>query len=175
MARQITRLIRGQQRAVRQNFWITVDLSPSALAGAGGSLFQGGLNAAADLLRPFTVVRTRVNMHVESDQVIASESAIGVLGFIVVTDQAVASGVAAIPSPLSQGDGAWFVYEPYFDAFLFGTGVGFLEPAGFSRMVDSKAMRKVGPNDDVAVIWQSQAASDGAFVSATGRMLVKLH
>ena len=41
-------------------------------------------------------------------------------------------------------------------------------------MVDSKAMRKVGLDDDLAIVVQQRVAI-GAIIAMEGRFLVKLH
>ena len=52
--------------------------------------------------------------------------------------------------------------------------MGFNESVGSAYDIDSKAMRKVGPNEDVALMIEEVNAF-GAVVQTTGRMLVKLH
>ena len=93
---------------------------------------------------------------------------------ITTTSEAVAIGETAIPSPVQDPDAKWFVYRPLQSEFTFLSSVGFVEPAGSNYEVDSKAMRKVGINEDVA-IQVEEVNAVGAILSTTGRMLVKLH
>ena len=131
------------------------------------------MNAAGLALRPFTVVRTRLYINVNSDQVAASESYRGAFGMIVVSDQAIAAGVGSVPKPLADTDADWFVYEPYAGGIEFATAAAFIEPSGLLLTVDSKAMRKVGKNEDIAGVFEG--AGNGILSQMTGRFLVKLH
>ncbi len=172
MAHRI-RQIRGRSTSVRQNLWLGVNLVQTAIAGSASTLLLS-LNAAALALRPFTVVRTRVFALVQSDQITAAEEVHGALGGMVVSDQASAAGSASIPSPISDPDAPWYVWEGFVNAFIIASNSGFVEPAGTPRHIDSKAMRKVGNNEDL--IWQWQAGSaDGGLISLSGRFLIKLH
>ena len=164
-------LLRQGQK--RQPLWIGLGVDPLALP-ASAKVLAGILNAAALALRPFTIVRTRLLFHVESDQLIASEQTQGALGIIVVSDQAVAAGAASVPGPITNTDAPFFVWEPFINSFLFLTGSGVQEPTGTYITVDSKAMRKVNNNEDVAIMFENAAAL-GCNVSMEGRMLVKLH
>ncbi len=135
---------------------------------------MGTLNAVALELRPFTIVRTRAVLHIESDQTAASELVKGAYGMIVVSDQAVAAGSASVPGPVSAPDAPFFTYEPFINSFILGTGVGFEEPGGTYITIDSKGMRKVGIGEDVAFIVET-AVAFGSLVSIQGRFLIKMH
>ena len=93
---------------------------------------------------------------------------------IVVSDEAVAAGAASIPSPISDASSPWFVWQPLESSVVVASGVGFQEPSGRNYEVDSKAMRKVGQGEDIALMVQEDNTF-GAIVSVTGRMLFKLH
>ncbi len=173
MARRVFRMIRGQQRQVRQNVWLGINLSITAAPGSSVTLLSS-LNAAALALRPFTVIRTRLDLHIESDQIAATEDFHAAYGRIVVSDQAIAQGAASIPAPITNSDAPFFVWEPVLNSISFGTAVGFVEPAGRYLTVDFKAMRKVGNNEDIAGIIEVNTAPGGV-ISIVGRALVKLH
>ena len=134
------------------------------------------LNAAALALRPFTVMRTRGFVHWESDQVAASEQTEGIYGEIVVTDSATTAGIASIPDPLSDPTASWFVFEPVFQRFLFTDATGSHQYGGAGSVwrFDSKAMRKVGFDDDVAGVFVNGTAS-GANGLVNARTLIQLH
>ena len=56
------------------------------------------------------------------------------------------------------------------------TAAGFESNAGSHTVFDSKAMRKVGANEDIAVVVENGAGGDnGAIIRIVGRMLVKFH
>ena len=171
MARQTRRDARVAPRRMME--WLSVAVGSSALAGSS-TILLASLNATALAARPFTVIRSRLWLHVESDQIVAGEIARGAFGAIVVSDNAVAAGTGSIPQPALDTDAPWFVYEPWINSFVFGDGTGFVEPAGTNIVVDSKAMRKVGSNEDIALQIQ-EVQGVGAIVAVQGRMLVKLH
>ena len=167
-----SRLVRA--KSDRQMIWIGVDIDSTAVA-ASTVILLGVLNAAALALWPFTVVRSRYRMLWTSDQIAASEQPHGAAGCMVVSDQASATGVTAIPDPVTNSDAPWFMYEPLILRFEFGSAIGFQSPSGFMVDVDSKAMRKVGNNEDVVTIVTNSDAASGALISMQGRMLIKLH
>ena len=160
------------RRSDRQSIWIGVSLAATNVATTNTLL--GSFNAASLLERPFTIVRTRLAIHVESDQSAASEVTRGAFGIIVVSDQAVAAGAASIPGPQDNTDAPWFVWEPLINSFELGDATGFVQPSGTLITVDSKAMRKVGINEDIGVMGQTAVAL-GMTIQVEGRMLVKLH
>jgi len=172
MARRIHGLTRGSG-ARRTNTWFFLTVLDTALA-AGAKVLLGSFNAAALALRPFTIVRSRFLLKYGSDQLAISETPQASIGMIVVSDQAVAAGVASLPGPTTDADAPWFVHEGAIDEFLFGDATGFQGDAGFTKEVDSKSMRKVGSNEDLAIVAE-QRATFGANVALQGRMLVKLH
>ena len=153
--------------------WLQVDLAPQAVAGSATVLLSS-LNAAALAFRPFTILRTRALLRVESDQLSASEASRGAMGMIVVSDQAVAAGTASIPKPTTQADAKFFVWEPWINSFLLASAVGFTENGGERIVVDSKAMRKVAINEDVA-IQCSNSSANGVLATLEGRILIQLH
>ena len=128
------------------------------------------LNAAALALRPFTILRTHAQIMLTSDQTATSETPEGALGRTIVTEQALAIGATAVPDPLLEPDADWYLYQAVMTTFLFGDATGF-GPDGNQYSIDSKAMRKVGINDDVITVIQ---ASPGALLTIRGRMLVQL-
>jgi len=135
------------------------------------------LSAGALLLRPFTILRTRMEILFRSDQEAVDEDPFGDYGKIVVTDAAAAIGSTAIPDPSSSDgdpDADWFVHQPVIDAFTFVSSAGFAEPVGTRYTIDSKAMRKVGINDNVVSMF-SEVGNHGAFFYTLGRMLIQLH
>jgi len=158
--------------AGRANLWLGIDIDGTAVA-ADSSVLLASLNAAALALRPFTVVRVRALIRWQSDQIASTEGPTGAFGAVVTSDQA--ASATTVPSPINNPDGNFFVWEPLITQVIFGTGVGFIEPAGYYPTVDSKAMRKVGNNEDVRFMVENSHPTDGALIAVVGRMLVKLH
>ncbi len=160
-------------RADRVPVWFNASWAATTLGGNAKTLIAV-LNAAALALRPFTIIRSRGVIHVESDQIAASEATVGALGMIVVQDEATAAGIASIPGPLTEVDAQFFVYEPFVNVLEFGDITGFVEPAGTFWSYDSKAMRKVALTEDLAVTAELNVGA-GAVITGVGRILVKLH
>ena len=132
-------------------------------------------NVAALATRPFTILRTRFDVEYASDQSAASEFPTCALGLIVVSDQASAIGVTAVPKPDANSDGDFFVWQGMHTSLGFFSSVGILgSEFGRRYEIDSKAMRKVGANQDLAVVVENLTAV-GADFTMTGRQLIQLH
>ncbi len=166
---------RGFRRSRRESFWFAISANQSTMAAASTAVLASSLNAAALSLRPFTVIRTRLVFYARSDQQAASEQYSVALGFAVVSDQAIAIGVTAVPTPDTDRDSdLFFVYEDLVGRFTFSDATGFIEQ-GVTKYIDSKAMRKVEGGQDVAIVLESTTLSAGVIGHIAGRMLIKLH
>ncbi len=162
--------------APRTKMWIGDGVGVTTIV-ANSKQVVGSLSAAALLLRPFTILRTRLFLHYMSDQNAVSESSFGTYGEIVITDAATAIGATAIPDPsvtTGNPEADWFVSQPVSFRFVFGTAASFIGDAGHHYIVDSRAMRKVGPDDDVVAMF-SEDGNIGAFLVSQGRTLIQLH
>jgi len=164
----------GRER--RQTLWFTLPEATLTLAAANSAGRFLVLNAAALALRPFTVVRTRLSFFARSDQTGALETWQVAIGAAVVTDQASAIGVTAVPTPFTDlGSDSWFVHQIVTGVFLFISGVGVHPTGGRIIDVDSKAMRKVEDGSDINFTAENSGISAGTTIVTAGRMLVKLH
>ena len=161
-------------RSDRQNVWASIDFTVQTIA-ANTLVLLGSLNVAALALRPFTIIRTRAQGIWASDQTTGDEWPHGALGMVVVSDQAIVAGAASIPDPVSNADAPWHVWQGLETHISVATEVGFVEIAGQSFEIDSKAMRKIGVNEDVAVMVVNAHATHGARVGLVGRFLIKTH
>ncbi len=160
--------------ARRETQWISIPAAFDTLAASAAAVLSSSLNAVALALRPFTVVRTHLNLLVISDQGGASEFYIGNVGFAVVSDQAVAIGISAVPTPATDlGSDLWFLHSSWMGQFERGDTTGFKEDAG--KDIDSKAMRKVNADQDIVIVKEAGIGSSGCIVGTVGRMLIKLH
>ena len=154
--------------------WIGDGVGLTTLNGATSTLVAV-LGADPLLLRPFTIMRTHLELMFTSDQSGALEIPIGSYGEIVVTDTASAIGITAIPSPSAisgEAEAGWFVWQALWAKFT-------LDPNGDTDRsvkftIDSKAMRKVGPDDDVVSVVTIDGAA-GAQMVSQGRTLIQLH
>ncbi len=163
-------LRQGQRR---QTVWLDITSTDTTLAAAGTQVLIGVLNAAALALRPFTIVRTRGTWLVTSDQNAATESYFGNLGIAVVSEQAAAVGIGALPTPATErGSDLFLLLETWAGFFRFSAGSAVSE---MPREFDSKAMRKVNEAEQVAIVIEAGTLGSGIDVQVVGRMLVKLH
>ena len=175
MARSRSRA-RFVRPAPRTKMWIGAGVGSTALA-ASTKILVSTLSAGALLLRPFTVLRTRQLIAYRSDQSSAAEAPFGSYGKVVVTSTAAGIGVTAVPNPSGiDGDpeADWFVWQAMSHIVQFQTGSGFTFGGSSQYVIDSKAMRKVGPDDDIVSMFDQQAAV-GATLVSNGRMLIQLH
>ncbi len=158
----------------RETVWVEIAATNTALGAASTAVLFTGFSATLLALRPFTIVRTRGSWLVSSDQNSATETQMVALGMAVVSDQALAIGVTAVPTPFTDlSSDLFFLHEIATRRLEFITGIGAVWQVGMP--FDSKAMRKVEEGADVALSIETSGVSDGANVSKSGRMLIKLH
>ena len=119
-----------------------------------------------------TLVRTRGMVSVKPQAYTADISFVGAYGIGVVSAEALAAGIASVPEPYSDADwGGWVVWRSFAQHFESITQASTLLGT-WSQEVDSKAMRKLTPNDALVFVAESIA---GAFsIADTTRQLVKL-
>ena len=160
--------------------WIGVGVGAENVS-ASEKVLSSTLSAGALLLRPFTILRTHLLLQIRTDQQTAIESVEASFGQMVVTDTAAAIGVTAVPDPSGiSGDpeADWFLWQALSFSFFIdingADGIGVDGSNGVRYSVDSKAMRKVGPDDNVV----SVIANDTAFgfvLGSQGWRLIQLH
>ncbi len=110
-----------------------------------------------------TMLRTRGRFSVLPGA--ASEQFLGAWGAVVVTDLAVAAGVASLPGPFTDAsDDGWFVWEPFSVA---ETAATISEQYEF----DSKAQRRVEEGSTIAVVCEA-ATGSAAFSISIGFSLL---
>ena len=174
MARRHTR---GFVRpAPRTKMWIGAGVGQQTIVASSIQLLSM-LSAGALALRPFTILRTHMLIGFSSDQAAVTEVPQGTYARIVVTDSASGVGATAIPDPSSidgNPEADWHVVQECFAKFEFLTAVGFNGVSSYTYFVDSKAMRKVGPDDDLVGMF-SETAGQGAQIVTRGRVLIQLH
>jgi len=168
-----SRVLRGASPR-RATQWIGLSFATTTLAASATAALVSSLNAAALALRPFTIVRTRGVWLVESDQTAATENFVGSLGMAVVSDEASAVGVTAVPTPATELDSdLFFLHQSWIGRFsLIGTDV---TRNATMQPFDSKAMRKVNADQDLVITAEAGIGGNGCIVNFVGRMLIKLH
>ncbi len=176
MPRQFTRG-RGRLGAPRrETSWLVITPNTTTVTGAGGTI-HNSLTTAEKAKRPFTVIRTHLFYAIETDQIAATEDFGGAIGMAVVSDQAEAIGVTAVPTPVADAESdLWFLHEWFAGNILFGSAIGFDTFQRQSR-IDSKAMRKVNDGEDIVVVSElSTGLGAGGFgLHLAGRLLIKEH
>ncbi len=169
-------VVRGGSRK-RETRWLDgVPVRTGFAAGASSLAFT--LTAVELAYRPFTVTRTRGLIGIKSDQVAATEPFQIGLGMCVVSDQALAIGVTAVPTPITDmGSDLWFLHELVFGEILVASAASIEGQGSVNKYFDSKAMRKVDDGQDIAIVTEvpSSASSEGLVRTLGFRMLIKLH
>jgi len=158
----------------RATEWLFLPHSQTVQGASATAVLIASLNAAALALRPFTVVRTRLDWLCFSDQSAATENFVGNIGVAVVSDQAIAVGVTAVPTPATDlGSDLWFLHQIWHGRFeLVGTSIN---TDSQSKEIDSKAMRKVDEGQDMAFVVEAGIGESGLATVVAGRVLIKLH
>ncbi len=160
----------------RESLWVRVNETDTGLAAASTAAISNSANAALLALRPFTVVRTRGYLSVRTDQEVASEDYHVAFAAAVVSDQAVAIGVTAVPTPITDGGSDLFwMYEDIQDAVNVQSGVGVDFGIATGRTFDSKAMRKVEDGQDIVFVKEAGTLSTGLICFTAARLLIKVH
>ncbi len=174
MARRTTRTF--HRPAPKTKMWIGAGVGVTT-TGVAGTTLVATLSAGALLLRSFTILRSRIELAVFNDQTAASETSFGTYGQIVVTEAAAAAGIGSIPNPSGvSGDpeADWYIWQAISARFINLTSVGFAQDVLHRYVIDSKAMRKVGPDDQVVSVLDNELAT-GISIVTNGRQLVQLH
>ena len=126
MARRTAR-VRFARPAPKTKMWIGAGVGEQTITGSAVQLLFS-LSAGALLLRPFTVLRSRMLVCYESDQKATTERSFGAFGVIVVIDQATAIGATAVPDPGTIGgdpEADWFIHQTVATSLVHQTNVGF--------------------------------------------------
>jgi len=156
----------------RESLWVAIAATQTTVATASTAVLFTGLTATLLGMRPFTIVRNRGLFHIRSDQIAATEDGSASYGLAVVSDQALAIGVTAVPTPETDKDSdLWLLFV----TLATSVAANVVSEMGKFVEFDSKAMRKVEEGQDIAGSIETTTVSDGLIVYKTGRMLIKLH
>jgi hypothetical protein len=107
------------------------------------------------------VERTLCRLLLNSDQQAVTETQVAAFGCIVVSEDAVAAGIASIPGPVSDDNADWLLHTWLTNRFVFADATGFIN-GGLAVMVDSKARRRVQAEKNTAFVFETDAVSAGA-------------
>ena len=173
MARRVfqSRLSRQPQR--RHTQWFrSPDISAAVTLQAATSVLDTIFDPGT---QPLTIVRTRGNIWVATDQAAASESWLGAIGFAVVSESAASVGITGIPTPITDKDSdLWYVHEYFAGGFSFQSGTGTQTQRYTRFQFDSKAMRKIGSEERSVTVVENAAAATGFVYILQFATLVKL-
>ncbi len=158
--------------ARRETLWLFFSPISATFTAVGGTLL-GSLNAAALALRPFTIIRQYYEMMIVSDQAAAIETQIGAFATAVVSDQATAIGVTAVPTPISDLGSDLFMQHQIFMADE--SNLTDRSKPGAHYSIQSKAMRRVNGDQDMALVAEFSPVGNGFSLTVGGRILIKLH
>ncbi len=169
--------VRRPSGMVRDTAWFGSAFTATTAAAASTAVLVTSLSAAALALRPFTVIRTRGVLGIRSDQTSTTENFSAVYGGCVVSDQASAIGVTAVPTPFTDHDSdLWYWIETLFGTLVVTTDISrYIDGSRLDRTFDSKAARKVDIGQDVITVVEITDLSSGAIITHHDRTLVKLH
>ena len=161
----------GGRAQKRQTEWLgSADQTAITALPAASFIFDQSLTTAELAKRPFTITRTVGSIWVRSDQVAAREDPFGAVGFQVVSEKAVATGVTAIPDPISQeASDTWFTYAQWASEADTLRGSPLVE-----YKFDSRGQRKVEDGFDIAVVVANASAAFGASYILKFRLLIKV-
>ncbi len=173
MADRSRRRFRGASSAKRQVTWVApADQGYLAVASNTKVLLSTFDPAAFGLIKP-TIVRVRGQINIRPEAFTADVDITGAYGVAVVSDQAVAAGIASIPGPFTDAEwDGWFVWQAFAMHLQITSPVESFMIVDGRETIDSKAMRKITDNETMVTVVESQS---GAFrISAPKRTLVML-
>ena len=156
----------------RLTAWIgTADQGDVAVASGASVAISSFTPDTFAMIRP-TMVRTRGIFHVQPAGFGADLNFSGAYGLGVVSAEAQAIGATAIPRPFDDDDwGGWMVHGYYAGHLEFQSATS-EHQTPFLYQIDSKAMRKIGPNE--TLIWMVESFEGAVAVTIHARVLAKL-
>jgi len=158
--------------AKRKTIWIgTANQADVALSSGGTVIVSSFAPDALGALKP-TVVRTRGQFLVFPTVETTSLTFNGAYGLGVFSDDALAAGAASMPGPWDQDDWTGWLVHGYFSGRLRVGTTDVDYPVPGSVSIDSKAMRKVGPNE--SLVWLAESEEGAVQINIQARVLLML-
>ncbi len=161
----------------RQTEWIgSTDITaPTALAAQANTLDQSFSEAQFDFFTPCTIIRTVGFLAMKGDQEAADEDQLLGIGMAVVGEQARVTGVAAVPTPITEEfSDLFFMYETLANGIIVVSQTGTNSNPWAVVRFDSRGQRKVATGQALVVTLEN-AFSTGLEFILKFRMLLKLH
>ena len=155
MARQFTRSARG---ACRKTAWVAPADQAFVAVATGAKVIVASFDPG--LLDPSpTIIRTRGQVSYFPNNAGADISVVGAFGVGIVSQEAFAIGITAVPGPFDSADwGGWLAWGSYSSRQEFSDTTGIFQ-SSWQIDVDSKGMRKVATNETLILVWESQSGA----------------
>ncbi len=145
---------RGRSGATAHKSWLVVGGQAAAVDAAASALGSG--LTSFDL--PQTLLRVRGRVQVQLDAAAVDERVTVAMGLIVVPDRAASVGITAVPLPSSNGEDDWLWHG--FAMVTSGAEAAIVPDALIATIeIDSKAMRKVKPDESLVFVVESVSAA----------------
>ena len=159
----------GRDGPKRMTEWSQYSGAGFAAVSAGGATLLSTIAFES----PGTLIRTRGLISIKPQSFAADVGIVGAFGIAMVSAEAAAVGITALPEPHSDADwGGWMVLQPFAFHYEFQDGSGGLL-GSVQIEVDSKAMRKVGLS--TVAIFIAEGISGAFNIADESRLLLKLH
>jgi len=163
--------VRSTRAPRRKTVWVgAADAAPVAVANNTSVLISSFSPDDLGILAA-TVVRTRGRVLVRPTAFGADQSFDGAYGLGVVSDEAFVAGAASIPRPFDDDDWTGWMVHGYWSEHLEFQGAQ-SEMIVESRPIDSKAMRKIRPNE--TLVWVAESRAGNVTVQIPARVLMML-
>ena len=165
---------RVQTSQRRQTAW---SLGPEGTLAHTASAAQLVPTSVTATVEGLTIVRIRGTFLIFLTSVGSNVDGLtGAVGIGIVTDEAIAAGVAAVPTPFSDDDDELWMWHHYFHCIGASTSSPSQQPAATVRMeIDSKAMRKLPQGNSLFAaveVVETGVIAGNSFLNT--RILVKL-
>ncbi len=149
--------IASRSSSKRQTEWVNLNFDAAVLSAVSSTLFT---TSFVPLVSGLTLIRMRGELIVSSLMNAATDAMTIAVGCILVSDEAVAAGVASIPSPITDADDDWLYYQwcSVQSGVLGAPGQG----TEFRFNVDNKAMRRFPAGKTLVAV--AEASSEGGTV-----------
>jgi len=171
----------GQTRSRRLVAW---DRGPCTSQGTISTVtklpWATGVTLSQESEATIVRIRGRARIHLRSATT-AGDGMSGAVGIGIVTDQAAAIGVTAIPGPFTDADWSGWIWHSYFQIYAVVSQVADADKARNANIdvtldIDSKAMRKFTQNQTLIAMWEVGVELGAVAINVVGdtRVLVKL-
>ena len=165
----------------RQTNWgIGPDVVQGVISGTGKTGWTNGVFLTSESKATIVRIRGMLTMRLLLATSVG-DGFHGAIGLCVITDQAFAAGVTAIPGPVTDDGWDGWMWHTYFQvmgigAQSLGQDVGINSQAAFLRIpIDTKAMRKISDNQKLFGMFESTEVGVASItMDANTRVLLKL-